>query len=517
MAGAGGCADTASSISAFLTALDHCHLAACAKAEGDDAGAVPLLALVLFARSADDRVWRRLYQRDRLRPCQAAEQAAAAPAQSCRVHYHLYRRSVTCELNWRVGQPSVAKLLGHRDSVSAARTLGSDNATIASASWDQSIRVWRRERDGAWECTACRQNAHSAPVWGLAAMGDDALVSACSLGELRIWDVSSLQGERVAACGPPLALLRGHTDRILGVYAGDAAAGDSRGDGLVLSASRDKTVRVWDPRQPGAAVRVLFGGDATACAYSVARFGNVLVAGLHESLSCVDIRTWRAEWRLARLSDSPVMAVAVDEAGVVAGDKGGMLRCIVRRPSGGAGTCDRSGGGGGGSAAGPPSSRYGISSSTAVGWTPVHPVGDGGYLWPGCHARGVRAVHLAGTRMVTSGNDGDVKFAPRPGQPRAARRLPGWTDATGRSFKLSKSRAAPRRTTQVVDVDCTEEQLVCASMDGTITVADFGIGACPLDEGVQECMRALSLAGSADERAACKSSMDAAPSLRTLL
>ena len=48
MAGANGCADTASSISAFLTALDHCHLAACAKAEGDDAGAVPLLALVLF-------------------------------------------------------------------------------------------------------------------------------------------------------------------------------------------------------------------------------------------------------------------------------------------------------------------------------------------------------------------------------------------------------------------------------------------------------------------------------------
>lgn len=513
---AGGCADTASAISAFLTALDHCHLAACAKTEGDDAGAVPLLALVLLARSADDWVWRRLYQRDRLRPRQAAEQAAAAPAQSCRVHYHLYRRSVACELNWRIGQPLVAKLLGHRDSVSAARTLGSDNATIASASWDQSIRVWRRERGGAWECTACRQNAHDAPVWGLAAMGDDALVSACSLGELRLWDVASLQGERGAASSPgppppPLALLRGHTDRVLGVHAGDAAAGDSRGDGLLLSASRDRTVRVWDPRQPGAAVRVLFGSEATACAYSVARFGNVLMAGLHESLSCVDIRTWRGDEAAARPSDSPVMAVAVDEAGAVAGDKGGLLRCILRRPSGGAGTCDGSrGGGGGGSSAG--------ALRHAGGWTPEHPVGSGGYLWPGCHARGVRAVHLAGARIVTSGNDGDVKLASRPGQPRAARRLPGWTDATGgRSFKLSKSRAAPRRTTQVVDVDCTEELLVCAAMDGTITVADFGIDACPLDEGMQECMRALSLAGSADERAACKSSMDAAPSLRTLL
>ena len=120
------------------------------------------------------------------------------------------------------------------------------------------------------------------------------------------------------------------------------------------------------------------------------------------------------------------------------------------------------------------------------------------------HAAGVRAIHLTGPQVVSCGNDGMVKIQCHPARTHLTRKLPTERGCHRiRLFKLSRTRL--RRTpAQVVDVDCSKQRLVCASVDGVLTVADFGVDVCRPDESLllESTMRELSLADSADERAA---------------
>ncbi len=144
-----------------------------------------------------------------------------------------------------------------------------DGQLLASASTDQTIRVWRRHDWSVLQTLS----GHTGNVWGLAfAANGQLLASGGDDKSVRLWDPRS--GELVRA-------LSGHTDSVKSV----AFSADGR---LLASASHDHTVRLWNPAD-GALVRSLGGHTNNVQCVAFSPGGELLASASDDQTA----RLWR--------------------------------------------------------------------------------------------------------------------------------------------------------------------------------------------------------------------------------
>ena len=131
----------------------------------------------------------------------------------------------------RASGAQVAVLRGHGDSVFSAQ-FSPDGERVVTASFDQTVRVWRPgggTESGGTEPVVLR--GHRDLVWSAAFSPDGARVVSASWDKsARVWNADG--------SGTPI-VLEGHSDYV-------TSASFSPDGGQVLTSSRDRSARIWD-------------------------------------------------------------------------------------------------------------------------------------------------------------------------------------------------------------------------------------------------------------------------------
>ncbi|ATB35748.1 hypothetical protein CYFUS_001162 [Cystobacter fuscus] len=166
---------------------------------------------------------------------------------------------------------------------------------VASASWDKTVRVWNGETGRELSVLQGHEEAVVGVAWDPTGRR---VASASGDKTVRVWD-----GET----GRELSVLRGHEDKVIGV------AWDPAGR-RVASASVDKTVRVWDG-ETGRELSVLQGHEEAVVGVAWDPTGRrVASASWDKTVRVWDGETGR-ELSVLRGHENRVIGVAWDPAG----------------------------------------------------------------------------------------------------------------------------------------------------------------------------------------------------------
>ncbi len=185
-------------------------------------------------------------------------------------------------------------LSGHTDWVLGC-AIGPISGVVASASADQSLRLWDPE-DGR---TVRTLNGHRAAVWSCDVFYRDQLVvSGGDDTTVRLWDVVT---------GRQLSVWRGHDAPVVRVHAMPEGS-------QVLSASYDKTVRLWDV-STGDTTLVLGPVDERVLCACPSPDGRLAVAGSYDgTVTLWDLVSGSCVGSTKR-HDGPVMDIAFSDDG----------------------------------------------------------------------------------------------------------------------------------------------------------------------------------------------------------
>ncbi|RFU78062.1 vegetative incompatibility het-e-1 [Trichoderma arundinaceum] len=163
----------------------------------------------------------------------------------------------------------IQKLEGHTDVVKSV-ALSHDASLVASASQDQTVRIWRTDTG---ECIHILKG-HSYPVHSVAFSHDSKLLASASYDEtVQLWDT---------AVGEHMRTLEGHAYSVNSVdFSHDSS--------LLASASQDQTIRIWRT-STGECIQTL-EGHSDWVRSAVFSHDSSLVASASDDLT---VRLWHA-------------------------------------------------------------------------------------------------------------------------------------------------------------------------------------------------------------------------------
>ncbi|WP_310834377.1 AAA family ATPase [Aetokthonos hydrillicola] len=171
---------------------------------------------------------------------------------------------------WRTDGSLITTLKGHKDAVFGV-AYSPDGKTLASASWDKTVKLWRT--DGSLITTL---KGHKDAVFGVAYSPDGkTLASAGEDKTVKLWRTD----------GSLIITLKGHEDAVIGVaYSPDGKT--------LASASRDKTVKLW--RTDGSLITTLKGHEDEVFGVAYSPDGKTLASASRDKT----VKLWRTDGSL---------------------------------------------------------------------------------------------------------------------------------------------------------------------------------------------------------------------------
>ena len=159
---------------------------------------------------------------------------------------------------WRKDGKELQTLHAHRGSV-ASVAFSPDGQLIASASWDQTVKLWRKTRGGFYTDDRTLQG-HKGAVYSVSFSPDGQMIATGSQDQtVKLWRRD----------GRLIRTLRGHRGPVNWV-------GFSPDGHLIASASDDKTVKLW--RQDGRLVETLQGHQDWVMSVSFSPNGQLIAS-----------------------------------------------------------------------------------------------------------------------------------------------------------------------------------------------------------------------------------------------
>jgi WD40 repeat protein len=222
----------------------------------------------------------------------------------------------------------VRRLEGHSKQIAEAGGLAfsPSGKLLASASYDRTARVWDVQTGKTLQVL----QGHGDSAQGVAFSADEKHLATSSFDKrLILWQVDS---------GKPLQVFNGHKNGAVGVGfvprhpQADPALTDDKGNApLLISASQDRTLRVWDT-DSGATLRVLQGHSAGASKIAVhtapgaGQGGQVFSVGNDGTARRWDIAPLLSQQLVDLPGPASSVAIAPDGTYVAVGFDSGALR-----------------------------------------------------------------------------------------------------------------------------------------------------------------------------------------------
>lgn len=215
---------------------------------------------------------------------------------------------VSVQLDSKSSEPQPTRTLIGHEDNVCALDVGPHGQYIVSGSWDKTAKVWRN-----WECVATFKG-HQQSVWAVLAVDHDRVLTASADKTIRLWSI--------AQPAKPLAVFGGHTDAVRGLTlleGGESFASCGNDGNIHLYSLHGAALSEDKPIQP---VQVLSGH--TSFVYSLATVpggrGELVSAGEDRS-----VRVWRdgalvqtitlpaiSVWSVAVLGNGDVVCGASD-------------------------------------------------------------------------------------------------------------------------------------------------------------------------------------------------------------
>lgn len=183
---------------------------------------------------------------------------------------------ISVQLDSKTSEPQPTRTLIGHTENVCALDVGPHGQYIVSGSWDKTAKVWRN-----WECVATLKG-HEQSVWAVLAVDHDRVLTASADKTIRLWSISNPN--------KPLAVFGGHTDAVRGLtllQGGESFASCGNDGNVHLYSLHGTSSSGSAPIQP---VRVLSGH--TSFVYSLATLpggkGELVSSGEDRS-----VRIWR--------------------------------------------------------------------------------------------------------------------------------------------------------------------------------------------------------------------------------
>lgn len=174
------------------------------------------------------------------------------------------------------------RLKGHSTGILGLR-FSSDGQILASASSDQTVKLWRL--DGT-ELTTLK--GHSATVWSVAFSPDNQLIASGSDDKtIKLWKPDDTGWHKAQL----LRTLKGHGARVYKVTF-------SPNGQIIASASADRTVKLW--KLDGTLLKTLAGHDAAVWGVAFSHQGNTIASASVDGT----IKLWDSDGNLLRTINS---------------------------------------------------------------------------------------------------------------------------------------------------------------------------------------------------------------------
>ena len=226
---------------------------------------------------------------------------------------------ITVQLDPKTSEPQPIRTLIGHQDNVCALDVGPHGRYFVSGSWDKTAKIWSN-----WECIATFKG-HEQSVWAVRAVDHDRVLTASADKTIRLWSISSPS--------KPLAVFGGHTDAVRGLTlleGGESFASCGNDGNIHLYSLHAASTSPSAPIQP---VQVLSGH--TSFVYSLATIpggkGELVSSGEDRS-----VRVWR-DGALVQTITLPAISVwsvsVLPNGDIVAGSSDAAARVFTRDPA----------------------------------------------------------------------------------------------------------------------------------------------------------------------------------------